>query len=738
MVKLSSIETFPAIVAPGVSGMPTASSFHEVTIYRVDDLIMDVGRGRVTRGDTELTLTPLSFELLLALVRAAPDILSLDKLMDQVWPGMVVSGETVSQRVKLVRDALGDQAASPRYIAGVRGRGYRIVAPVSPVTDSEPTTAPPELVRSPKTLRARIFAAGLSCLVLLAGTLWWVLSKSGNDSPRTVIVRAPPQSVAVLPFENLSSDRNNTYFADGMQDMVLTKLAKIGGLKVISRTSTADFKSHPNDLKAIGQELGVATVLEGSVQKAGKRVLINVQLVDTQTQNHLWATSYTRSLDDVFGVEGDVAQKVAVALKARLDPAEQARVVAIPTHNPAAYDAYLHALSPKGNMQVSINSLRQAVKLDPDFALAWADLSDTLSSAYFNAYNRIPAYRTEAKQALDRARALAPSAAETQLAAGTYYFTVLQQYTKALAAYRKVLKAAPNNTGALAEIGIINRRQGHWQTAIDYFKRNLALNPRAGGMWFHLGWSYYGLHQYVKAEEMFRRALAIDPDDLFTIRTLATMYQSEGDLARASKILVGSKLPPNNWLLYAPVLNQALYRHRYTDAVNLLKKALKAPNLSREIRGAYYQYLGFAERLTGDSEAARHSDEQAIVTLKQAPDSPPKFGMLALAQAGLRQGDAALASGRRSMELIPATQDHFQGPIGEYFFAVVEAQVGENAQAIAMLKKLLGAPPGSNVCEFLTPALLRLNPFWDPLRRDPDFQALLARYPVTFTLPSQI
>lgn len=534
--------------------MPAAAHSPGETVYRVDDLIIDVTRGSVTRGDRELSLSALSFELLLALVRAAPEVVSLDKLMNQVWPGMVVSGETVSQRVKLVRDALGDHAASPRYIAGVRGRGYRIVAPVSVVTAAEPAAGPVEEPRPTQDRRKLLVAAALLCLVVAAGALWWSLGKAGRHAPQTITVRIPPQSVAVLPFENLSPDKNNAYFAGGIQDVVLTKLADIGGLKVISRTSTADLKSHPDDLKAIGRELGVATVLEGSMQKAGKRVLINVQLVNTYTDNHLWAASYTRTLDDIFGVEGEVAEKVAEALKTRIDPAERARVESVLIHNPAAYDAYLRASSAKSAEQ-AVEDLRKAVKLDPNFASAWADLSATLGATYFGAGDVDPAYAYEAKQALDRARALAPDAAATQLAAGSYYFTVLKQYPKALAAYRKVLEAEPNNSYALREIGGISLVQGHLQTAIDYFKHCLALNPRDGDLWGLLGGSYEGLHQYAKAEEMYRRALAINPDNLGTITDLAIMYQHEGDLAKAGKILAGAKLPPAVWSLYQPVVN---------------------------------------------------------------------------------------------------------------------------------------------------------------------------------------
>lgn len=717
--------------------MPTVTSSHGDVTYRVGDLVVDATRRCVTRRDDEIPLTPLSFELLLALTRAAPEVMSMDQLMRQVWRGSVVSNETVSQRVKLVRDALGDEAASPRYIAGVRGRGYRMVAPVTSVTAIAPSQSigvdrsEPQAVTPHHSPRHNVLiAVGVSCTILVTAALWWVGHGTGHPAPPAgVTARAiSPQSVAVMPFANLSPDKNNSYLASGIQELVLTRLDEIGGLTVIARTSTQDYQSHPGNLKAIGHTLGVASILEGSVQRAGDQVLINVQLIDPRNAHHLWAQSYQRSLKNIFGVEGEVAQSVAVALKTRLGPAEKSRVMEVPTHDPAAYDAYLRGIT-LSNSKDAIISLRRAVRLDPHFALAWAALSNDLSSDYFNAYDFRPATLTEAKRALDQALALAPNAPETQMARASYLVGGLREYESALAAYHKVLDVSPNNAGALAAIGIINRRQGHWQTAIAYFKQCLALDPRGAATWGHLGWSYQGLHQYAKAEEMYRRDLAIRPDDLFTIRSLITLYQSKGELAKASKLLARVKLSPGRLLLYMPVVNQALYTRHYRHAIAILEKAIATPHLADEPKGAYYQYLGFAEELEGDTRAARRAYRQAVLMLQHAPDSPLTLAMLGLAQAGLGHNEAALASGRRSMSLIPATRDHFQGPIAQYYFAVIEAQVGEKTQAIGILGQLLRAAPGSDVCEFLTPALLRLNPFWNPLRTEPGFRALLAEFP---------
>ena len=725
--------------------MPAATSSHEVSIYRVDDLNLDVARGCVSRGDVEITLSPLSFELLLALVRAAPEVLSHDDLINQVWPGIVVSPETVSQRVKLVRDALGDQATSPRYIAGIRGRGYRIVARVSLVTVAEPAIIPVDStqhlpVRRVANRYGLVITGVLFCAVLSAVVLWWRPDTTGNHMPAPAPIRiaVSPQSVAVLPFENLSPDRNNAYFATGMQDMVLTKLADIGGLKVISRTSTAEFKSHPDDLRTIGQELGVATILEGSVQKMGNQVLIDVQLTDTHNGHQLWAQSYQRTLQSIFGVEGEVAEKVAVALKARLDPAEQERVASIPTHNPAAYVAYLRGLSlwtntsafGPGPMQDIADAYRKAVKLDPNFALAWARLSSILSLSYFNFVDYTPAHLAEAKQALDLARTLAPDLALTRVAEGDYDYYGHHDFANALVAYRKALLTSPNNASALVQIGYVERRQGHWQSAIKYQERALALDPRNVQRLRALGVSYWTLYRFNKAKEIFLEALAIHPGDAGVASGLAGLYQGEGKLAKSEKVLAAVKIPPNDWSFFRVVFRQDLLNRRYATVIRDLQKALVTQPVQPGSLGYYYQQLGFVEQLTGNREASRHDYRKAVAILRQASDWPPMLGVLALAQAGLGEKNTALATARRAMMLLPSSRDAYGSPICKYFLALVQVRVGEQNQAIATLQQLLAAPLGSHVWGmFLSPELLRNDPAWDPLRQDPEFQALLAQYP---------
>ena len=591
----------------------------------------------------------------------------------------------------------------------------------------------------------------VAIIVILAaavGVLTWRLTNRGNTASQTVAAKTlapapssaiPAKSIAVLPFENLSSDKSNGYFADGIQDLILSKLAEIGGLTVISRTSTMRYQSHPEDLKAIGRQLGVANLLEGSVQKAGNQVLINVQLIDARTDHHLWAKSYTRTLKNVFGVEGEVAEKVAAALKATLDPAEQKRVKEAPTHNPAAYDAYLRGLSLETNtsaygpqMLGIAAAYQDAVKLDPSFAQAWARLSSIDSQLHFTLIDYTPARLAMAKAALNRAQALAPDATETRLAAADYAYYGLYSYASALEGYRKVLQVSPSNAYALASIGYVERREGHWQRAIDYMERSLALDPRNVNTLASLGWSYACLHRFDKARQIFRRALAIHPHDSAVIRALAWILQSEGNLAQAGKILKTTKIPPGDWGNFPILIYQTFYTRRYADAIRLLRAALASnKKLSATARSEYYQLLGFAERLAGNGDAARAAYTQSISVSHAAPDSPIVLLTRANAQAGLGLKAAALESLRQAMSTTPARRDAFERPRGDVVMAEIQTLTGGDAQAIAALRRLLTMPPGSVGSMLVTPALLRIDPTWDPLRKDPRFQVLLKQYPVT-------
>src|SRR5690348_6260489 len=345
---------------------------------------------------------------------------------------------------------------------------------------------------------------------------------SAAQSPSTSVAAAiPAKSIAVLPFENLSEDKDNAYFADGIQDLILTKLAGIGDLKVISRTSTEKYASRPDNLKAVARQLGVATILEGSVQKVGDQVLIDVQLIDAASDSHLWAQAYSRKLDNIFGVEGEVAQKVADALKARLKPAETARVAEAPTRNAAAFDAFLQAeelaqrattSSSEATYLAADADYLQAIALDPGFALAYARLAFNQLERDWLATPLTAAQLATTKAYADRALAVAPNLPEAHLALGFYYYYGFRQYAAATIEFKRALALAPNNVDALAGLAYVARRSGQVAQALTYLKQAVAISPRDTLVGTY-GETFMMIRRYRQADTLLRRALILSPDD---------------------------------------------------------------------------------------------------------------------------------------------------------------------------------------------------------------------------------
>ncbi|MFO1507908.1 MAG: tetratricopeptide repeat protein, partial [Lysobacterales bacterium] len=431
---------------------------------------------------------------------------------------------------------------------------------------------------------------------------------------------AATKSIAVLPFENLSDDRKNDYFVAGMQDLILTKLADIGDLKVISRTSTAKYQSHPDDLKAIGHQLGVATILEGSVQKQGDQVLINVQLIDAKTDTHLWAESYTRTLDNIFGVEGEVAEKIASALNAKLSPALTASLASAPTTNQAAYDLFLRAeyQANRGNVnydtasfKAAIPLYRQAIAKDPGFALAYARLSYSESSlAWFGGGgDDVKQLAGQARVDGERALQLAPDLAAARIAIGYVDYRSNGDYAGALKAFDAALELRPNDAVALAARGYVERRQGRFDDAIASLQQALVHDPRNSSLAYELGNSCMMASRFRDAETWFQRALALDPENFNARANLAfAVVAGDGDLDRALAVASGDS--PVVELQRVSLLT---YRRAYRDAVTLLEGIPDTPD-NFSVGNSSPKDLRLADlyRLSGDSAKARGLYEEAL------------------------------------------------------------------------------------------------------------------------------
>jgi TolB-like protein/Tfp pilus assembly protein PilF len=542
------------------------------------------------------------------------------------------------------------------------------------------------------------------------------------------------RAVAVLPFENLSEDKANAYFADGMQDEIITRLAKIGELKVISRTSTHAYRAKPEKLSEIARQLGVGHIVEGSVQKIGDRVRINVQLIEAETDDHLWAELYDRNLTDIFAVQSEVATAIARSLQARLTGREQAAVTAQPTNNLAAYDAYLRGIDfssragqTPADLKQAIALFEEAVRLDPTFAQAWAALARENAGLYFQHLDVSPARKEAARLAAETATRLNPTGAETLLANAYYRYHIERDYNGARPLFEKLQREVPSSSEATEALARIARRQSRWKESLALYEQATKLNPRDPHLFLDRAWTFSMLREHRPTEEMIDRALAIVPDDPDVLANKAWFYRIRGDLPGAQAIL--DKIPAtakSNDAAQARV-NLRVLERRYGEAAQLIEQQLsRSPNESPSDGGGDWQFLGWVRSLAGDKEGARKAylEGKARLELRQQqePGSYSIASSLGFCEAGLGNKEAALREGERAMSLLPTADDAVFGPVAEENLAGIEAQVGELERAIGRIERLLVTPYGAFP---LTQALLRLDPVWDPLRQHPRFKALV-------------
>jgi len=541
----------------------------------------------------------------------------------------------------------------------------------------------------------------------------------------------PEKSIAVLPLENLSEEKENAYFADGIQDELLSNLAKIKDLKVISRTSVMQYKSGiTRNLKEIAQQLGVSNVVEGSVRRSGNRVRVSVQLIDAKTDRHIWVQNYDRTLTDSLALEGELATEIASAVGATLTPQEKTLVASKPTNNPAAYDAYLRGRALMGasafdrsTLESAIRSYQEAVKLDPNFVLAWAYLSYRQSDYYWVGFDNSPARLTAAKDALDRALALNPNLPETHLAVGYYRYYGERDFTTALAEFQQAEQGLPNNAHVNRAIGVIQRRLGHWDEAVASLRRAVELDPRNVEVSQVLATTYSLLRRFSEALSVADGVLAWEPTNTDALWAKADVFWSTGDL-KAVEPLVAN---PGTELRMRGM--QALYERRYAAAIEIFSKALATPPVEerQDLQDLLFK-LGLSQQRAGNVAAARATYQQAVQELqrqlkKVARDSFQEadlHGSLGLAYAGLGEPAAAVAEGQKAIAMHPSSKDPFEGPGQEYAMAQIHALLGDADHAIPILKRLLQIPFP------ITPALLRLDPVWDQIRNDPRFQELAA------------
>jgi TolB-like protein/Tfp pilus assembly protein PilF len=543
----------------------------------------------------------------------------------------------------------------------------------------------------------------------------------------------PEKSIAVLPFENLSEDKANAYFADGIQEEILTRLAKIADLKVISRTSTQQYQSKPGNLSEIAKQLGVANILEGSVQKAGDSVRVNVKLIQAASDSHLWADTYDRKLTDIFGVESEIAKAIAEQLQAKLTGQEEQVIAAKPTDNPEAYDAYLRGLvytlkfHTPANVLAAQKYLREAVRLDPKFALGWAMLSSVDARSYGTLALQPTALREEARQAAETAHTLQPNLGEAVLAKGEYHYACLRDYDTAVRCFEQARQLLPNSSRISELLAYVARRRGQWDRSESYFNEAERLDPRNVNLLSEHAFSYVMLRRFPEALRKLDQILNITPDDLTIVALKASIAQAEGDLPRAAALLAPLRPNADNPDALEVQVYQTILERRPAQIIPRLKEILAAPDPALGyINGELRFYLGWAQEVASDHAAAQESWRQADSELKEQPENYSLIDDLALINAELGNKNAALALAERAMAANPIEKDALLGPASIEVFARVAAQMGEPDRAIAALQKLLSIPYGDalGASAPLTPALLRLDPMFDPLRNDPRFQKL--------------
>ena len=593
-------------------------------------------------------------------------------------------------------------------------------------------------VRSVRRTRAALAVA--TAIVFGISTLFLAYRSRVENAALNI---APDKSIAVLPFENRSEDKANAYFADGIQDEILTRLSKIADLKVISRTSTQQYKSARENLPQIAKQLGVANILDGSVQKVADHVRVNVGLINAQTNSHLWADTYDRKLTDILGVESEIAKRIAESLQAKLTGREEQALAVKPTNNPEAYDAYLRGLAFEIRSRLSLVSLdlvwkavgfyERAVQLDSNFALAWARLSRADALLYFNGEDTTPpTRRDQTKRALENAQKLQPESPETLLALGYYQYWVLRDYAPAKTTFERVSKMLPSGSDVPQALGYVTRHEAHWDQSIAYFQKALILDPRNVELLIDTASTYGMLRQFPAALKLYDRALDITPNDPDVMAAKAGVYQAQGDLQEAARFLseINWQTPSEDTL--AIKIGQLRLERNYEEAIRLLRlRQAQFHYDSERVKGREQVVLSFTQRLAGDTAGAKITAEQARSTLeglyKAQPDNALVAAPLSQAYAAMGQKDLALKTAERAIMLRPPAKDPVAGPALEENLALIQTIFDEKSRAISTLTQLLQTPysiPFFTPPIIVTQALLRLDPYWDPLRSDPRFQKL--------------
>ena len=734
-------------------------------VYEFGDFRLDAGKRLVTRRDgAAVALTPRVFETLLYLVEHHDTVLDKERLMEAVWPDSIVEENNLSQNISTLRRVFGESPGSHHYIVTVPGRGYRFVAqvrtreanavpepPKIPAPAIEPAkseteriapVSQPNQAATIRSSRPVLLATAAALALSVAALLFWRgRPQNSRDSPATTpsaAIAIPEKSIAVLPFANLSADQENAFFAEGMQDDILTALAKVAELKVVARTSVMNYPAGPRrDLREIGQVLAVAKILEGSVQRAGGKVRVTVQLIDTRTNTHVWAETYDRDLADVFAIQSDIAQQIAIQLQAKLSPNEKAAIEERPTHDLAAYDLYLRAKvfftsglsSSKGkaNLTEASRLLDQAITRDPEFFLAYCQLARAHDLLYFLGAEHTTARLAAADSAIAAAARLQPDSGEVHLALAWHRYHGYRDYDHARAELALAQRTLPNNPQIFQLMGLIDRRQGRWEESTRSLEKAVDLDPRNESVLGNIFDNYYALRRFAQAAATADRILKLTPND--TVMRVVRAYvdlQWRADpkpLHETIEAIVAENPAAatdiaDDWLYLALCERDPVAANR---ALAAIKPGVIAVGNARFPR-AWFE--GLAARTRGDDAAARNAFAAARLEAerlaREQPDYGPPRAVLGMIDAALGRKEEAIREGRRAVELLPVTKDSLGGAHMMQLLAIIYVWTGEKDLATEQVAATLQIPSSLHY------GSLRLHPFWDPLRGDSRFEKIVA------------
>jgi TolB-like protein/Tfp pilus assembly protein PilF len=557
-------------------------------------------------------------------------------------------------------------------------------------------------------------------LMVSTGVGWFLL-------PR-VAAHKIDRSIAVLPFQNLSDEKENAYFADGVQDDLLTNLSKIGDLKVISRTSVLPYRASKSNAREIGKALGVGTILEGSVRRVGNRVRVNVQLINAENDQHIWAEDYDRELTDVFAIQSDLAQKIAGELRAKLSPTEKAQIERKPTDNSEAYLAFVEGhdlLTRPDRLRADTENAEQlferATRLDPNFSKAFAALA-WVEDWMYHSFDATPARKAKAQAMAEEALRLQPDLPEAHLALGFYHYYCERNYQTALDEFAIARKSLPNSADVYLAIGAIQRRQGKWAESTANMEKAASLSPKDAFLLMNVADNYRAAGDFERADKLFDRALEAAPNSI-TARAGKAMLAVDlkGDLSEIDKQL--AQIQPGAGSDAEGTVGRAyllMLQRKFDEAVAILKQLradVRSDDKPKEyLEGALYSFVNDKEHARSAFQRARSILEKAI---QEGSDDASRHMMLGIVLAGLGEKNAAIAEGKRAMMLLPESRDALDGPKMTLALAQIYAWTGENDAALELLERSLITPAG------VTVSSLKLNPIWDPLRSDARFQALV-------------